>query len=102
MAVPSLTTPSWVEQFGRVPVEAMAAGVPVLVSRSGSLPDVVGDAGLLAEPGDVEDWARQLKRLAADPALRNQFARAARPRAERYSWAAIATQQAALYREVAA
>ena len=45
VVVPSLDTPSWVEQFGRVAVEAMASGVAVVASRSGALPEVVGDAG---------------------------------------------------------
>lgn len=101
VAVPSLTTPTWVEQFGRVPVEAMASGVPVIVSRSGSLPDVVGDAGLLAEAGDVASWAAQLARLADDPVLWSALRRSSRARAEHYSWTSIAGQQAELYREVA-
>ena len=53
LAVPSLETAGWIEQFGRVAVEAMASGVTVVASDSGSLPEVVGDAGLLVEPGDA-------------------------------------------------
>src|SRR5699024_10933653 len=52
LAVPSLTTSSWKEQFGRVVVEAMASGVPVVASNSGSLSDLVGGAGLLVPEGD--------------------------------------------------
>ena len=60
LAVPSLPTPGWLEQFGRVVVEAMACGVPVVASDTGALPDVVGDAGLLVPPGDPEALATAL------------------------------------------
>ena len=52
LAVPSLPMPGWIEQFGRVVVEAQASGVPVVASASGALPDVVGHAGLLVPPDD--------------------------------------------------
>ena len=102
VAVPSLTTPTWVEQFGRVAVEAMASGVPVVVSDSGSLPGVVGSAGLLARPGDAAHWAEQLQLLHDDPAVWSRCAVAGRTQAERFSWPSVAREQADLYREVAA
>jgi glycosyltransferase involved in cell wall biosynthesis len=100
LAVPSLDTPGWVEQFGRVAVEAMAAGVPVVASRSGSLAEVVGDAGILVAPGDATALAEALSTLAADPGERNRLSRISRARAERWSWPAIARRQAALYRRI--
>src|SRR5207245_2798836 len=93
LAVPSLTTPTWIEQFGRVAVEAMATGIPVVASDSGSLPEVIGDGGLLVPPGDPRALAAALDRLAGDPAERARLGKAARSRAEHYSWDAIARQQ---------
>src|SRR5262249_46777625 len=55
LALPSLTTPRWAEQFGRVLVEAMGRGVPVVGSSSGAIPEVIGDAGLLFPESDA--WA---------------------------------------------
>jgi glycosyltransferase involved in cell wall biosynthesis len=102
LAVPSLDTPGWVEQFGRVAVEAMAAGVPVVASASGSLTEVVGDAGVLVPPGDPAAWAAVLTDLARRPDERRRLALGARARAARWSWPAVAERQARLYRKVAA
>ncbi|MCU0309550.1 MAG: glycosyltransferase [Acidimicrobiales bacterium] len=97
VVVPSLATPGWVEQFGRVAVEAMAAGVAVVASDVGSLPEVLGDAGVLVAPGDVEVLAGALAELRDDPGLRAALAAAGRERARHYSWAAVAGRQAELY-----
>jgi len=53
LVLPSLTRPNWKEQFGRVLVEAMASGVPIIGSDSGAIPTVIGDAGLVTPEGDV-------------------------------------------------
>jgi glycosyltransferase involved in cell wall biosynthesis len=102
VAVPSLRTSRWVEQFGRVAVEAMACGVPVIASDDGALRDVVGGAGLLVRPGDVAAWRDAIGELGAHPARRSALAAAGRARAARYRWSAIADQQIELYRAVAA
>ena len=70
LALPSLTRPNWKEQFGRVLVEAMAGGVPVIGSDSGAIPGVVGDAGLIVPEGDVDALARALRDLRDQPSLR--------------------------------
>lgn len=70
VVLPSITTPHWKEQFGRVLIEAMACGVPVVGSDSGEIPRVVGDAGLIVPEGDSETLSAALRRLHADADLR--------------------------------
>ena len=69
LVLPSLTRANWKEQFGRVLVEAMASGVPVIGSDSGAIPGVIGEAGLIVPEGDVEALARALAELRDQPAL---------------------------------
>ena len=98
LVLPSRTTPSWKEQFGRVLIEAMSCGVPVVGSSSGEIPYVIGDAGLVFPEGDVAALRAQLARLAADPALRTQLARLGRERVlAHYTQAAIARRHVAVY-----
>jgi glycosyltransferase involved in cell wall biosynthesis len=80
------------EGLGRTAVEAMACGRPVVASRIGGLPATVldGATGLLCEPGDPADLARQLARLLDDPDLRARLGAAGRRRFEdHYSWPVI-------------
>lgn len=79
LAVPSLTAPDWAEQFGRVVVEAFAESVPVVVSSSGALPEVVADAGDVVPEGDAAALAAALLRF-ADEGYRAARASAARAR----------------------
>ena len=85
LVLPSHTTPSWKEQFGRVIVEALWCGVPVVGSDSGEIPWLVGltGGGLIFEEGNVEALAEALARMRAEPALRSSLARAGRARVER-------------------
>jgi glycosyltransferase involved in cell wall biosynthesis len=76
--LPSLTRPNWTEQFGRVLIEAMSSGVPVIGSDSGAIPDVIGDAGLIVPEGDAAVLASALARLQQDSALRQSLAEAGR------------------------
>ena len=69
LVLPSLETPRWKEQFGRVLVEAMASGVPVIGSRSGEIPRVIGEAGLLFEPGNADALAARIRTLKKDRGL---------------------------------
>lgn len=101
LAVPSLTTPTWVEQFGRVAVEAMSCGAPVVASDSGALPDVVGTAGLLAPPGEAPAWASALRRVGVEPGLSARMATEGIGRARAYDWDAIGRTYMDLYESVA-
>lgn len=92
--------PSLMEGFGLSALEAMACGVPVVVANRGALPEVVGDAGLVAEP-TAEDLAEAMAAVLTDPGRRSTLARAARRRAEGFSWAATAAAWADALEEAA-
>lgn len=101
LAVPSLETPGWVEQFGRVAVEAMACGVPVVASDSGALPDVVAGAGLLVPPGDAGTLRAALVRAGTDRALAAELRATGLRRAADCAWPVVARRYRALYEAVA-
>jgi glycosyltransferase involved in cell wall biosynthesis len=101
LAVPSRTRPNWTEQFGRVLVEAMACGVPVVGSNSGEIPNVIGDAGLVFEENNAADLRRHLLHLQQQPELRRELSlRGCQRVRERYTQARIAEQTVEVYREV--
>ncbi|WP_420749924.1 glycosyltransferase family 4 protein [Rhodococcus sp. O3] len=90
--------PSLYEGFSLPAVEAMACGTPLVASRAGAIPEVVGDAGVLVPPGDGEQLAAALAALFDDPAERDRLGAAARQRVlDRYSWSAVAAQTARVY-----
>jgi alpha-1,3-rhamnosyl/mannosyltransferase len=93
-----VAVPSRYEGFGLPALEAMAAGAAVVAADSTSLPEVVGDAGVLVPPGDVDAWAGAIARLLGDPGERQRLAEAGRDRAAGYTVAANAAAFAALYR----
>ena len=74
------------EGFGLPPLEAMASGTPPLTGNQTALPEVVGDAGLMVDPYDIEAIAWGLKRLVEDSALREELRRKGLERAKRFSW----------------
>ena len=81
LVLPSLTLPSWKEQFGRVLAEAMACEVPVIGSDSGEIPHVIGGAGLVFPEGDADTLAVRLTQLIDSPDLRADFSKKGRARA---------------------
>lgn len=97
-----LAMPSLYEGFGLPALEAMHCGCPVIASDRGSLPEVVGEAGLLLPPDNPVAWAEALVRVLGDGALRAEMARAGRRQAETFSWEKTARATLALYEEAAA
>ena len=97
LAVPSVPVPGWLEQFGRVAVEAQAAGVPTVASASGALPEVVGDAGLLVPSGDPAALCAALVRVLEEPGLWSVLRDAGIETVHRFTWEEVAGKQVALY-----
>lgn len=82
----ALLLPSLEEGFGMPALEAMSLGIPVLASRRGGLPDLVGDAGVLVDPADEEALSNAMIRILADNGLADALARRGLSRAACYSW----------------
>jgi glycosyltransferase involved in cell wall biosynthesis len=99
LALPSLGVRGWAEQFGRILVEAMACGVPVVASRSGEIPHVVGDAGVLVPEGDVDALRRAIAGLASDEMAHRRLSCAGRERVlEHFTQDRIAADTLLFYR----
>lgn len=82
--------PSAYEELGSALLEAMQAGLPIVASDTGGIPDAVGDAARLVAPGDPEALAEALDALLTDPAARAELSARATERAGRYDWATLA------------
>jgi glycosyltransferase involved in cell wall biosynthesis len=93
--------PSRYEGFGLPVIEAMSLGAPVLAAAATSLPEVLGDAGRLLPPGDIDAWADAMYDLLDDGAERERMAEAGRARAASYTWARTVAATLATYRDVA-
>lgn len=101
LVVPSLTQPNWKEQFGRVIMEAMACGVPVIGSDSGEIPTVIGDAGVIVPEGDDGALARALSALIEDAGRREQLSIKGRTRARaHYAQQRVVDDTFALYEQL--
>ncbi|MEE8354136.1 MAG: glycosyltransferase family 1 protein [Dehalococcoidales bacterium] len=97
-----LAYPSYYEGFGLPPLEAMCSGCPVVTSDTSSLPEVVGDAGILVSPHETGGWVRAMRRVLTDGQLREEMVRRGIERARDFSWDKAARATEEVYRKVAA
>jgi len=95
-----LAHPAFYEGFGLPPLEAMACGLPVIVSNVASLPEVVGDAGLLIDPHDVDELTVAMWRVLSDGALNQEMRQKGLRQAGQFSWERAARETAAIYQLV--
>lgn len=93
--------PSLYEGFGLPPLEAMAAGTPVVTSNVSSLPEVVGDAAVIVNPENVFDIARGLREALVEEELRRRLIEKGYRQVRRFSWERTASEVLEVYREVA-
>lgn len=96
-----LAFPSLYEGFGFPPLEAMRTGVPVVATRAGSLPEVLGDGALMVEPRDIDGLAGALERVLTDDAARRDLVATGTAWAARFSWEACGAGLEQLYRDAA-
>ncbi len=100
LVLPSLTRANWMEQFGRVLIEAMACGIPVIGTRSGAIPLVIGQAGLIVPEGRARELADAMTAL-QDPKLRQELGCAGRERVlARYTHYRVAKETAGFYSDL--
>jgi glycosyltransferase involved in cell wall biosynthesis len=92
--------PSWLEGFGFPVLEAMACGTPVVASNRSSIPELVGEAGLLVDPADAEEFVAQSLRILGDQSLRNDLIARGLERVQQFSWPNHARQVHAFYARV--
>jgi glycosyltransferase involved in cell wall biosynthesis len=101
LAAPSQTTPRWKEQLGRMLLEAMACGVPVLASDSGEIPHVLADAGLVVPEADHDLWLARLRELLQNQQLREDLrARGLARVHDVYAWPKVARQFLNFFQEL--
>jgi glycosyltransferase involved in cell wall biosynthesis len=97
----ALVYPSRYEGFGLPVLEAMACGTPVIASRAASMPEVLGDAGVLLDPDDEPGWAEAIARVMTDEWERGRMRKAGLTRAREFTWARTAALTLDVYRQAA-
>lgn len=92
--------PSHYEGFGIPPLEAMACGTPVVTSNASSLPEVIGDAGLMVEPEDITGLADSIEKMLVDENLRQHCIEEGYKQVEKFTWSNAAKQLVEVYKEI--
>jgi len=101
LVAPSQTMPNWREQFGRMLIEAMSCGVPVIGSDSGEIPYVIADAGKVVGEKDEEGWVKALSELLESPEKRQEMAEKGLARSRtHYAWSVVAQQHLDFFTEL--
>jgi glycosyltransferase involved in cell wall biosynthesis len=90
--------PSLYEGFGLPPLEAMACGTAVISSRASSLPEVVGQAGLLVDPAEPDALAQAMEHVLTDKEMRKEMQSAGLAQAQNFTWSSTARQTVESYR----
>ena len=92
-----LAYPSLYEGFGLPPLEAMCSGCPVVTSNTSSLPEVVGEAGIMVSPTDTGGWVEAMRRVLTDNQLRNEMVAKGLEQSKKFSWDRTAQQTLEVY-----
>ncbi len=95
-----LVYPSLYEGFGLPPLEAMACGCPVVTTNTSSLPEVVGEAGIMVNPYDTRSLVQAMRRVLTDDKLRDNMVRKGLEHARQFSWEKAARQTMEVYQSV--
>jgi len=93
--------PSLYEGFGFPVLEAMACGCPVVTSNTSSLPEVVGEAGIMVNPDDTDSLAEAMRQVLTDSKLRKEMVRKGLEQANKFSWEKVARETLEVYNQVA-
>ncbi len=96
-----LAYPSLYEGFGLPPLEAMACGCPVVTANTSSLPEVVGEVGIMVNPYDTDSLAQAMRQVLTDDKLRDDMVRKGLEQAKKFSWEKAATETLEVYNKVA-
>jgi len=92
--------PSLYEGFGLPPLEAMQCGIPVITSNTSSLPEIMGDSGIMVDPLDIDDLADKMSLLLTDDQLRRENIRYNLSRSRQFSWEKCAQQTTEIFKDV--